>query len=528
MKIDQKFKDSTKGVFLFEGKSRKFLFIFLSIYFLLIPPSIYAQEKSIPAIRFKDADIQIVLQSIAVKAIKEGKKVNIVTSPSVKGLISINLVDVNWETAFKVIMNAYNYGYEWIEDNIILVSTLEEIKEREAQEKKRQEVEVPRTKVFKLRYLDANDAKKAIEPILSPAGRASVLQITGQTGWEFGTDVTKRKRVKEGIFSRTKVLLISDITKKLNEIDALLEEIDVMPMQVLIKTRIMEVNRDFLKDIGFDWGTGSTGASSTALSFTKLDEKNKRAVGGQSLGDQVTPSGFGPKTTAITTGNTGFKLGYRKLTGFEFEVLLHALEEDTRTNTLSAPAILTLNNQEASILVGQKFPIVRTTTSTETNRIIGGQLDYYQDIGIQLNVIPQIVGENDEFVNMIIHPAVTSRVSDVTVTDQEGTTLATFPLLSSREAETQTIIKDGDTIVIGGLLKDVVTKQEIGVPFLRKLPLVGRFFRRNTYDTEKIDLLIFITAKIIKPGEKIPQEIIDKSAVTSEFEKKEEKKQKTK
>ncbi|ODS30476.1 MAG: general secretion pathway protein D [Candidatus Scalindua rubra] len=525
MKISQTFKVLAKGIFLFEVKSRKYLFIFLSIYLLLIHSPIYAQEKSIPAIRFKDADINLVIQSIAQKAIKDGKKVNIVTRPSVKGSVSINLENVGWETALKVIMDAHNYGYEWIGDNIILVSTLEEIKEREAQEKKRQEVEVPRTKVFKLIYLDANDAKKAVEPILSLAGRASVLEITGQTGWEFGTDVTKRKRVKEGIFSRTKVLLISDIAKKLNEIETLLEEIDVMPMQVLIKTRIMEVNRDLLKDIGFDWGTGSTGASSETLSFTNLDEKGKKAVAGHILGDQVTPSGFGPKTTALTTGNTGFRLGFRKLTGFEFEALLHALEEDTRTNTLSAPSILTINNQEASILVGQKFPIVRTTTSTETNRIIGGELDFYQDIGIQLNVIPQIAGDNDEFVNMIIHPAITSRLSDVTVTDQEGTTLATFPLLSSREAETQTIIKDGETIVMGGLLKDVVIKQEIGVPFLRKLSLIGRLFRRNTYDTEKIDLLIFITAKIIKPGEKIPQEIIDKSSVTSEFEKKEEKKQ---
>ncbi len=520
MKISQKFKVLAKGIFLFDGTSRKLLFIFLSIYLLLFPLSIYAQEKSIPAIRFKDADINLVIQSIAQKAIKNGKKVNIVTRPSVKGLVSIYLENVGWEKALKVITDANNYGYEWIEDNIILVSTLEEIKEREAQEKKRQEVEVPRTKVFKLRFLDANDAKKAIEPILSPAGRASVLEITGQTGWEFGTDITKRERVKEKKSSRTKVLLVSDIAKKLNEIDALLEEIDVMPMQVLIKTRIMEVNRDFLKDIGFDWGTGSTGASSSALSFTKLDEKNKRAVAGKSLGNQITPSGFDPKTTALTTGNAGLKLGYRKLTGFEFEVLLHALEEDVRTNTLSAPAILTLNNQEASILVGQKFPIVRTTTSTESNQIIGGELDYYQDIGVQLNVIPQIVGENDEFINMIIHPAVTSSSQNVNVTDQAGTVLATFPLLTSREAETQTMVKDGDTIVMGGLLKDVVTKQEIGIPFLRKLPLVGRFFRRNTYDTEKVDLLIFITAKIIKPGEKIPQEIIDKSSVTSEFKKK--------
>jgi type IV pilus assembly protein PilQ len=505
-------------------KSQRLLLLFLLfILSFLFFPFTFAQKTLIPLIKFKDADIRVVLQSIAEQAVKDNKKVNIVVSPNVEALITVNLENVDWQTALKVILTTYGYGYKWIGDNIILVASLEELKERDKAEREMQEVESPRVKVFKLKYIDGNDAKKAVEPLLSPLGKVSVLELTGQAGWEFGTDVTKRTRVKEGTVSRTKMLLVSDTPTKLEEIESLLERIDVMPKQVLIKSRIMEVNRDLLRDIGFDWGTGSQGAEDANLSYIDLSSKNSSAtktLGVHSLGDRgITPSAFGPKTTSLTTSNTGLKVAFRKLTGSEFETIIHALEEDARANTLSAPTILTLNNQEASILVGTKFPIVKTQTSTETNRIIGGELDYYQDIGIQLNVIPQISGEEEDFINMIVHPAITSSTETVKVSDG-NTTLVEYPKIVSREAETQIIIRDGETIVIGGLLKDVKTKQEIGVPILSKLPLLGWLFRRNTYDTEKIDLLVFITAHIIKPGEGIPQEIIDTTPVTSHFERK--------
>jgi type II secretory pathway component GspD/PulD (secretin) len=237
------------------------------------------------------------------------------------------------------------------------------------------------------------------------------------------------------------------------------------------------------------------------------------------LGDQITPSSFVPKTTGLTTANTGLKVVFKHLTGAEFEVILHALEEDLRTNTLSAPVILTLNNQEASILVGTKYPIVKTQVSEESSQIIGGSLERYQDIGIQLNVVPQICGDSDNFVNMIIHPVVSSQ-SGTTKIQTATTILAEYPIILTREAETQIVLRDGETIVMGGLLKDIKSKQEIGVPILSKLPIIGRIFRRDTNDTEKIDLLIFITVNIVNPGDALSQEVINTEKVTSHFEKK--------
>ncbi len=358
--------------------------------------------------------------------------------------------------------------------------------------------------------------------MLSAVGRVSILEITGQTGWEFGTDLSKRQRSETAKTARTKTLMVSDISKKLDEIAALISEIDVMPKQILIKAKVMEVNRDFLKDIGFDWGTGITGATSNSLEFTSGAGKGGAISLSEMAAKAVIPTaaGFGAKSSGLTDTPKSLQLAYRKLVGTQFEVLLYALEEDGKTKTLSEPVILTLDNQEASILVGTKIPILKTEVSTETNQVSGGSLDYYQDIGIQLNVVPQVSGENDEFINLIIHPAITSSTTNKTLGSATGNfTIASYPIIISREIETQTIIKDGETIVIGGLFKDVKTKYIIGFPLLKDLPFVGKFFRRDTYDDEKIDLMIFLTAKIVKPGELLAQEFMATDNFSAEFKK---------
>ncbi len=500
-------------------KSWVFLFFIIVICSSLPADYSFAQKAAIPAIKFKEVDIRIVLQAIAEKAVKHGQKVNIVVSPDVEGVVSVNLANVDWFTALSAVLRPYNYGYEWIGENILLVDSLEKIQEREKSARERQEIEPPRTKVFRLKFLDANDARRMIEPVLSPTGRASVLELTGQAGWEFGTDITKRERSKEGKASRTKVLIVSDISQKIEEIESLLAKIDVMPKQILIKTRLMEVNHNLLEDVGFDWGTGSTGATATSAQFItghKQDGEEMSQIGVRGISPEpsisTTPSG----ASGIT--ETAYQLIYRKIAGSQFELLIHALEEDAKTNTLSAPVILTMDNQEASILVGTKYPIVTTEISTETGQIVGGSLEEYKDIGIQLNVVPQICGGNDEFINMIIHPAVTSSTANVSITPSGSeTAIVTYPIIVSREAETQVMVKDGETIVIGGLIKDVVTKYEIGVPFLSKIPVLGWLFKRSTEDVDKIDLLIFITAKIVKPGEMLPQDLIRTDYITSKF-----------
>ncbi len=474
-----------------------------------------AQEKEIASIEgglvasdnvtldFKDADIRNVLKIISYKS---GK--NIVTAPDVTGNITVRLTDVPWQTALDVILKTHGYAYEK-QGNIITVASISKITEQKKQEVELAQVQPTVTEVFNLKYIDAQDAKKALESQLSPRGKITILEMTGQGGWEFGgKELGKRRREDKERLSRSKILIISDIPPALEKIKKVIAEIDIRPQQVLIETRIMEVSKDKLRDIGIDWGTGTDGATSTAIS-TQTVSKNilgdpTEKVGGNILGSEVKPSVFNPKATDIAgiyPYNLGLSLLFQKLSGVRFEALIHALEEDVRVNTLSAPRILALNNQEATILVGTRYPILKQdTVATTGSPVTNLTLDYYQDIGIQLNVIPQIGA--DDSINMVIHPAVTS------YTNTLGSNVQ-YPILEIREAETRILMKDGETIVIGGLLKDVKNKGVSGIPFLKDLPYVGKLFGRDTVDTEKIDLIVFITAHIIKEGTLTPEEIED-------------------
>ncbi|MFH1198894.1 MAG: type IV pilus secretin PilQ [Candidatus Omnitrophota bacterium] len=459
---------------------------------------------------FKEADIRNVLKIISYKS-----GVNIVTTPDVMGNVTIRLVDVPWDRALDVILKTYGFGYER-KGNIISVAPIDKLTSLKKQEVELAEVQPTIAEVFQLKYVDAQDVKKAIDPQLSARGKATALEMTGQAGWEFNKvatnsgstgDSSKLTRQTAPAPGRSRVLIVSDVPPIIEKIKEIVAQIDIMPKQVLIETRIMEVSRDKLIDIGVDWGTGQNGATSTTLTPTPTA---KNALGqtltqtaGNQLGSQVKPAGFNPLATTIAgvyPYNTGMSVLFQKLTGNQFEVLIHALEEDVLTNTLSAPRVLTLNNQEATILVGTKYPILlQNVTGAGNTAITTVTLDYYQDIGIQLNVVPQI-GDNG-YINMVVHPAVTSYTSTL------GTNA--YPIIEAREAETRVLMKDGDTIVIGGLLKDMKAKGQTGVPFLSKIPLLGILFSRDTNDTKKIDLLIFISAKIVKEGDFTPQIVSD-------------------
>jgi type IV pilus assembly protein PilQ len=293
--------------------------------------------------------------------------VNIVTTPEVIGNVTIRLIDVPWEKALDAILKTHGFGYDK-QGNIIMVAPIDKLTAQKKQEVELAQVQPTVTEVFNLKYIDAQDAKKALEPQLSARGKITVLEMTGQAGWEFGgAELGKRKREAEEKKARSKILIISDIPPVLDKIKEVIAQLDVMPQQILIEARIMEVSRDKLKDIGFDWGTGTSGAESSTIYMTPAGKRSgadTSQVGGHLLGDQITPSVFGPKeSTTLTTANTGLRVLFKKLTGAQFEVLIHALEEDVNTNTLSAPRIMTMNNQEATILVGTRYPILKTDTT---------------------------------------------------------------------------------------------------------------------------------------------------------------------
>ncbi len=484
---------------------------------------------------FKEADILNVLKIISYKS-----GVNIVTTPDVIGNVSIRLTDVPWEVALDIVLKTYGFGYQK-QGNVILVTKIENVAKIAAEEPLQVEI-------ITLKFLDAQDAQKILIPMLSPRGKISVLYTRGQKGWQFGTfKIGRDSGVSGGLVKETsvgaksetysyeknlagetvmkkaefdpaiksKMLLVTDTASTLDKIrNVILPKIDVKPRQVLIETKIIEVNRDKLRDIGLDWGMGDGVNPARTAAITTQGAASGTATGGHSgTIAPLVPSLFGPATTTILgyePYNAGAEFVFQKLTGTKFEAVIHALEDDVNTNTLSAPSIFTLDNQEASMLVGYHTPILQSTVTAGTNgtnSTVTQTLDYYQEIGIRLNVVPQISEEG--YINMIIHPSITSSDSSILATSTAGgdPTTTRYPVIDVREVQTQVLLKDGETIVIGGLLKDVKGTEYIGIPLLKDLPWVGKFFGRQTTSVTKIDLLIFIKAKIIQEGEYTEEEL---------------------
>lgn len=458
---------------------------------------------------FKEADIRNVLKIISFKS-----GVNIITTPEVIGNVTIRLVDVPWEDALDVILKTYGFAYEK-KGNIITVAPVEKLTALKKQEVELSQVQPTITEVFNLKFIDAQDAKKALDTQLSPRGKITILEVTGQAGWEFGgEELGKRKRTTEGRISRSKTLIVSDVPPVLEKIKAVVEKIDINPPQILIEAKLIEVNHDKLKELGITWGTGTGGPTSlvpyrNTASYYVEYTNDAGELTQTEFKDIVTLPTIGGKQVAVGAqflpGNKIGEMLFEKLTGEQFEAVLKAMETTGDVNTLSAPHIMTLNNQEASILVGQKFPLLKSTVSTETGSITGSTLDKYQDIGIQLNVVPQISG--NDCINLILHPAVSSYTTTVKAVSSTGAVMAEYPIILTREADTQILVKDGETVAIGGLITDKKSISVTGIPILKDIPLLGLFFQSRSTTISKIDLVIFITAKIVKETDFSPDEI---------------------
>lgn len=411
---------------------------------------------------------------------------NIVIGPEVKGEINARITNAPWDAALEAVLKPYGFGFQVVGESIIVDKADRLVTTAAA--------EPLVTRVYALKYLDASDLEDLIKSQLSERGKVSVVKSTGQY-WEptsqgasssmqsqsGESNLNRGRRKKEQPdLARSKRLVVRDVESVLKAVDQLLAEIDILPSQVMIEARFVEVTADLLRDIGLE--------VSGAETFT--DGKNVFSAGGDTV-NSVKPK-LWPADSSISPAkpyNAGGALFFQQLTELQFSAMLHMVEEDTRANILSQPRILTMNNQEARIIVGEKFPIIQyeqDVTETGVRITAGTSLDYYERIGIQLAVVPQICDSN--FISMIVYPSVTDRQS----------LIETYPVLSTREAETQIMIRSGQTIVIGGLVRDRERKDVIGVPFLRDIPLLGRLFRRDVISNDKVDLLIFLTATIYR------------------------------
>ena len=388
---------------------------------------------------FRDADIRNVLRILSYKS-----GVNIVPSPEVTGLVTIQLTDVPWEQALDVILKTNGFGSDRRE-NIIVVTTIENLKKlrEDAQMLAQQEPLV--TKTFALNYAKASEVIASIEKMKTSRGSVHFDE-------------------------RTNSLIIRDTASNVDLIAKIIPSLDRTTPQVLIESKIIETTLSNTEKLGIDWVVkASAGGPKHPANFPWTSDTNKYVP-------DAFPAAPVPQFTYGTIDLT------------TFQVVLEFLNSRSDTNILSNPRIVTLDNQKAMINVGTQYPIPTYTYNEEQAKLqISGW--NYMDIGVIFEVTPHV--NNAGFVTLDIKPKVTAILDFVTV---ENTSL---PRLSNESATTRVMIKDGTTLVIAGLIKDQVTDTKKKLPLLGDIPILGLIFQKTEKTISKTDLLIFMTPHII-------------------------------
>ncbi|MCL4537797.1 MAG: type IV pilus secretin PilQ [Nitrospirae bacterium] len=411
------------------------------------------QNSKLVSLDFQDADIVPILRLLG-----DVSGYNIVIHPDVKGKITMKLMNVPWEQALDMILKTFTLE-KVVEGNVIRIATLKAFQEEKKAVADTKEVfgkaEDIETKIFTLGYADADKIRESIDKakLLTPRGSIS-------------------------IDARTRSLIIKDIPSSLDQIQRLVKTLDKQTPQVLIEARIVEMNSNFTKDIGVQWGgqyRPRMGDDNTAF----RGGLGTTITGGQGTGVGLVNlpiSGALTQTSAVTIGY----LNAAQTFGLDLRLL--AAETVGKANIISSPKVMTVENEKAEITHGTQIPVVTPGTANTPPTVT------YKDANLKLVVTPSITPDDSIFLNI----EVTNDVPDFTKAIQGNVPI------DKREAKNKVLVKNGETVVIGGILRTRKDEGEDRVPGLHKIPILGWLFKRELKKTESQELLIFITPRIVK------------------------------
>jgi type IV pilus assembly protein PilQ len=381
------------------------------------------------SIDVQGAEVETVLRSLA-----EFSGKNIVASKEVKGTVTLRLRNVPWRQALDILLRTQALGMV-DRGSSIVISNLETLRkeelERRTAERAQEELLPLYTRIIPVSYANADEMSKAVEKTLTKRGHIEVDK-------------------------RTNALLVTDIDDRLSQAESMIRSLDTRTPQVEIVARLVDVDRSASRSLGIDW------------SLNNLD-----------LGDAGAHEGV-----AVTPGQVPSPAGTVKfgtVKGFgSIEATLTALETQNKANIISNPRITTVNNREASVVVGQQIPLI-------VQDFAGNAVTQLTTIGIKLSVTPHINVGNK--ITMDVHPEVSDLSSQATV--QGGI------IINTTMADTRVMVNDGETAVIGGLIRSNESDTYRGVPVLMDLPLLGNLFKSSTKVKQKRELLIFLTPKVL-------------------------------
>jgi type IV pilus assembly protein PilQ len=399
---------------------------------------------------FNDVEIGDVLRLIA-----EVSDLNVIAGDEVKGRVTIRLVDVPWDQALDVVLLTKNLGFMRI-GNVLRVAPSSVIKrEEESRLQERRAKEKLEDLIVKLQpvnYADVSDVSQVVQRLLSARGTVN-------------------------IDTRTNTLIIKDIASVVDEATALIKAIDTQTPQVMIEAKIVEASLDFSREFGSVWTAGS---QPLVDGFdTGSGPAENLGVSGFRLRDENNFSSINPITAGPTAlANLGAFILDEKI---NLDVQLQAAEVNGDGKVISSPRVVTLDNSEATIEQGISIPF-----QTFEN---GDAALEFVDAVLSLKVKPHITADR----SIIMSIQVSRNAPDDSVF-----TLTGSPAIAKNQLKTETLVKDGRTLVLGGIYVVDKSQRQSRVPYLHKIPLLGAAFRSDEVSDSRKELLIFVTPSIVQ------------------------------
>ncbi len=427
----------------------------------------YTGEKL--SLNFQNVEVRAVLNVIA-----DFTDLNVITSDTVGGNITLRLKDVPWDQALDIILQTRGLDMRK-SGNVIWIAPRDELATREklALESQSQinELEQTRTEAFQMNYQKASDVQKLL------------------------SDATQRMLSKRGsavVDARTNTLFVQDTPSRLEEVRKLIARIDVPVRQVMIEARIVEANELFNRNLGARLGYHDfaprghrvLGANSPRFQFGGgLDDVGAHAAGGAQGGTpSFIPGSLGVNMPAaglnsFAAGQFSFILFNSALTQF-LNLEISALEADGKGKTISSPRVLTADQVEAVIEQGTEIPYQQATSSGATSVS-------FRKANLSLKVKPQITPDGNIIMTLDVNK------------DEPGATTPAGIAISTKHVKTEVLVENGGTVVIGGIYDQRDRNDNTRVPFFGDLPYIGFLFKNNVSTSSKTELLVFITPRIV-------------------------------
>lgn len=421
------------------------------------------------SLNFQNIDIRSLLQVFA-----DFTNLNIITSESVQGNITLRLKDVPWDQALQIVMDAKGLASRR-NGNVLWVAPKAELQTKEKLELESQQqindLEPIRSQVFQLNYQRAEDVRRMLLG-MSGAGGGSAVASLGAAGGAAGASARMlSKRGSLTADARTNQLFVSDIASKLEEVQSFLGKIDIPVRQVIIEARIVEATDSFSRNLGVKLGfagqynnarVGNTynnvlpGATSDNGPFLSL------------------PAGAINGTNPANVAVSLFNSAATKFLALE----LSALEADGKGKIISSPRVVTANNIKALIEQGTELPYQAATSSGATSV-------QFRKANLKLEVTPQITPEGNVLLDVDVNK------------DSVGIQTTSGFAIDTKHVQTQVLVENGGTVVIGGIYTQTESNDTDKVPLLGDIPVLGYLFKNNAKVRNRTELLVFLTPRIL-------------------------------